>query len=86
MFDDDEFASSGPKQTSTLTSSGKSKSPVNRGPGRPQAESKGTMTFGNLPDELLLFSDEYGILVIISLRMRHACMSYQEEGDSLRWR
>jgi len=58
MFDDDEFASSGPKKTTALTSSGKSKSPVNRGPGRPQSESKGSMTFGNLPDELLLFSDD----------------------------
>jgi len=58
MFDDDEFASSGAKKTTKLTSSGKSKSPVNRGPGRPQSESKGSMTFGDLPDELLLFSDD----------------------------
>ncbi|CAG5081769.1 Oidioi.mRNA.OKI2018_I69.PAR.g9957.t1.cds [Oikopleura dioica] len=58
MFDDDFANDSSPRQTTALTDSGKSKSPVNRGPGRPQSESKGTMSFGDLPDELLLFSDD----------------------------
>merc|ERR1712037_961275 len=58
MFDDDEFASSGPKKDITSYFLWKIKISCQSRTGRPQAESKGTMTFGNLPDELLLFSDD----------------------------